>query len=78
MSHHWSGWPGAWCMDCGMECVIESALCCPDCDLKCYDGDPATDTLCPKHQKWADTPCPEPGSGRFNPYVRGHAPGGHG
>ena len=22
--HNWSGWPGAWCLNCGAEDVIES------------------------------------------------------
>lgn len=23
MTHRWSGWPGAWCLDCGVDCPTE-------------------------------------------------------
>ncbi len=26
MPHRWSGWPGAWCLDCGVEDVTEIAI----------------------------------------------------
>lgn len=26
MKHRWSGWPGAWCLDCGCEDANEIAL----------------------------------------------------
>jgi len=25
-THRWSGWPGAWCMTCGIEDPVENAL----------------------------------------------------
>lgn len=24
--HRWSGWPGAWCLDCGIEDVVELCI----------------------------------------------------
>jgi len=24
--HNWSGWPGAWCLNCGAECAMEICL----------------------------------------------------
>lgn len=54
--HRWSGWPGAWCLDCGCEDPREVAL---------ADGvDPETLTVDPKQME-----CTEPGSNRFNPYA---------
>jgi hypothetical protein len=57
--HRWSGWPGAWCLDCGCEDPREIALAN---GLQDDDGlvrvDPAL------------MACPEPGSNRFNPYVK--------
>ena len=40
--HHWSGWPGAYCLDCGAQHALEVAI---------GDGlfDPCTGA-------WADTP----------------------
>lgn len=26
MNHRWSGWPGAWCLDCGISDPVEQAL----------------------------------------------------
>lgn len=31
-SHRWSGWPGAFCLDCGQEDGMELAVCCGDYD----------------------------------------------
>lgn len=53
-SHRWSGWPGAWCLDCGREdptelCAIEHE---EDCSRpECNPGK-----------------CSEPNSHRFDPY----------
>lgn len=54
LAHRMSGIPGAYCLDCGNEFAIESALACPDCDLKAGPDDDATDTLCPLHQLWVE------------------------
>lgn len=42
--HVWSGWPGAWCLVCGVEDIHEIALACDDCQLA---GDGIT--LCAQH-----------------------------
>ncbi len=63
--HNWSGWPGAWCLDCGQEDTMELAI---------ADGlyDPYAET-------WAEgvnpadylhKPCPHPGEGLANPYTK--------
>lgn len=64
--HRWSGWPGAYCLDCGMEDQQEIAM---------ADG-----ILEPHTQQWSDEEryqkylatvhCPEPNSKRFDPYNR--------
>jgi hypothetical protein len=56
LNHRWSGWPGAWCLDCGIEDQNEIAL--ADGTIE-PDGD----------DKDLNPPCPEPGSNRHNPYV---------
>ncbi len=64
MEHRWSGWPGAWCLDCGAEDIRESCLastCGKDHDWKPYTIEP-TIPIC------ENTPCPEPGSNRHDPY----------
>lgn len=69
-NHRWSGWPGAWCLDCGCGDPIEDAV-----------GDPAFDAY---EGKW-DSPededswrarnrtglaaCPRPGSNVLTLYV---------
>lgn len=60
--HRWSGWPGAWCLDCGQEDRTEIALADDafDCDS---EGNPTR-----VHSSYENGPCPEPGSNRFNPY----------
>ena len=57
--HRWSGWPGAWCLDCGCEDPREIAL---------ADGLCDENGLVEVTQKQME--CPEPGSNRHNPYVR--------
>jgi hypothetical protein len=56
MNHRWSGWPGAFCLDCGSEDKNEIAL---------ADGtiEPGGD------EDDLNEPCTEPGSNRHNPYV---------
>lgn len=63
--HRWSGWPGAWCLDCGIadpreECLIE-------CDVIEYAflQNETHIAPCPNHPI---TDCPEPHSNRYNPY----------
>jgi hypothetical protein len=64
--HNWSGWPGAWCLDCGCEDPRETAI---------ADGNYTED-----ENGWPivnvtreQMECKEPGSGRFDPY-RARAP----
>lgn len=79
MSHRWSGWPGAWCLDCGIDdpgevCIVahEHLLQCPKgCDLLsipssfCKHGPPGP---CADHPM---PPCPCPGAGYHDPYLHG-------
>lgn len=67
-AHRWSGWPGAWCLDCGMDDQYEIAL---------ADGRINTDGV---DVWWVDPSeearvrammiCPESGSKRHDPYAR--------
>lgn len=61
MSHRWSGWPGAWCLDCGCECPVETAL------ATDWDGESNPMPLYEGYQ----AACPEPGSRRHDPYGKG-------
>lgn len=55
--HRWSGWPGAWCLDCGCSDPREDALAAgKDIDHMTFE------VSCME--------CKEPGSNRANPYVR--------
>lgn len=60
--HRWSGWPGAWCLDCGAEDNRE--IC-----LAIYPGHeiPCNEPGC------QNGPCPSPGSNEHNPYSHGGA-----
>ena len=46
--HRWSGWPGAWCLDCGAEDANEICLATHDVILDCFP--------CYEH---INSPCPE-------------------
>ncbi len=75
----WSGWPGAWCLDCGREDPREVALAdgtvqfdckhdicaCLNADdwLQCEHFGPIYSGPLPSLE------CPEPGSNRHTPYV---------
>lgn len=54
MRHRWSGWPGAWCLDCGCEDPNE---------VEVGTGR----TVAPSHIGPVD--CKEPGSKRHDPYA---------
>lgn len=75
-AHRWSGWPGAWCLDCGIDDPLECAL---------AEGAWITDyavlsdgSLLDKSYwrseedrvRYTAKDCPEPGSNRHNPYVK--------
>ena len=57
MKHRWSGWPGAWCLDCGEPDLNEQAI---------ADGtmDPELDIDIDLNGE-----CPYPGSRRHDPYA---------
>lgn len=62
MQHRWSGWPGAWCLDCGREDPMETALAdgCVDDEGKIHPD---------AKDRYDFSPCKEPGSKRFDPYA---------
>ena len=51
-NHNWSGWPGAWCLDCGCEDTMDLYVC----NRPIPENHPAL------------RPCPCSGSGNHNPY----------
>lgn len=77
--HRWSGWPGAYCVDCGQEDQAELCMAVHDrLDFKCrrcsnswpqgqcaMGGEHDVETIpCPEH---VPTECPSPGSNeRYN------------
>ncbi len=58
--HRWSGWPGAWCLDCGVPDPME--ICLAVHPEVCLDS---SQRYCPDH---VETSCPEPNSLRHDPY----------
>ena len=72
-AHRWSGWPGAWCLDCGRDDPYETAL--ADGLIDFVDDPTSPDgmrmVISPEveDQLHRDMICPEPGSNRWNPYV---------
>lgn len=66
--HRWSGWPGAWCLDCGCDDPVEVALA-----EGRFDIDDNGDIIMDKSIVCA--PCPEPGSKRHDPYARNEVSG---
>ena len=70
LKHNWSGWPGAWCLDCGLEDPHEIAL--ANGDLEIVEGESfwvkwkSEEAMA----KYDLSPCSEPGSNRFNPYIK--------
>ena len=60
-NHRWSGWPGAYCLKCGSDDPIESALACPKCHVPGPDDKDQEMKLCPEHQEWVDAKCPVKG-----------------
>ena len=61
--HNWSGWPGAWCLDCGCGDPREEAIADGN-----FDVDEAGYPIV--HVTLEQMECKEPGSGRFNPYLK--------
>lgn len=68
LGHRWSGWPGAWCLDCGIEDPIEIAMADRNYVVVLDDSEMGF------HYEFPGvtlTECKEPGSRRFDPYRRG-------
>lgn len=66
--HRWSGWPGAWCLDCGASDPYEDALADGRIDDDHDTGLPIiTDAL--RAELAPQMICPEPGSKRHDPYA---------
>lgn len=70
--HRWSGWPGAWCLDCGAGDARESCVAMHDVALSCAEGhllclEGHSPAFCPEH---VNLGCQEPGSRRHDPYGR--------
>jgi hypothetical protein len=68
MKHSGSGWPGAWCLDCGCEDPYEIALA----DGRFVEVPDATSPMGFRYEfpNVKEIECPEPGSNRFNPYKK--------
>lgn len=59
MTHRWSGWPGAFCLDCGTPHGLEDALLCSECRLPDGpDGRRQEVKLCEAHAAWERLSCP--------------------
>ena len=76
VEHRWSGWPGAYCLDCGIEDPLEAALA-DDAYITDYDIMPNGSYADKSYwrseedrQKYSAGECPAPGSNRHNPYVK--------
>ncbi len=61
--HNWSGWPGAWCLDCGVEDPREVAIA-AGAYTEDAEGWPIVNVTREQME------CKEPGRGRFDPYKR--------
>mgnify|MGYP001559590185 CR=1 FL=1 len=66
--HVWSGWPGCWCLSCGVEDVVEV---CIGTHPEAFSGPETPENPMGYVQHCVNGPCPEPDSNRHNPYVRG-------
>jgi hypothetical protein len=65
-AHRWSGWPGAWCLDCGAECAEE--VCIGEHEHAHVSA--TAENPMGVEPQCRSGPCPEPGSDRHNPYAR--------
>lgn len=64
-THRWSGWPGAWCLNCGQPDLLEEALAgCTECRIPCPPEDFEM-YICPIHQQ---PPCERKDEGLYDPY----------
>jgi hypothetical protein len=72
VTHRWSGWPGAWCLDCGIEDPHEIALAEGN-YIEVADSGSAMGF----HFEFPNVivqPCPCPNEGRYDPYRKSLAP----
>ena len=66
--HRWSGWPGAWCLDCGTEDANELDEAGPPEQVHHrYSGVPHTAQPCGGCSRG---PCPKRGAALHDPYSR--------
>lgn len=68
MGHRWSGWPGAWCLDCGQADGMELAIAHGDFDP--YRNEWVNPEVKAEYQRQYPWRCPSPGSNEFNPYAQ--------
>jgi hypothetical protein len=61
--HRWSGWPGAWCLDCGVADPLETAIALADYDP--FDQEWASDEA---RERYDLSPCHHPGERLCDPY----------
>lgn len=66
--HNWSGWPGAWCLDCGAEDQREVCLAQACGVVHVWFAQEDEDGPLPRPPLCPNKPCPEPGSRRHDPY----------
>jgi hypothetical protein len=59
-SHRWSGWPGAICLDCGIEDPLEQCVTDHDYALFCGLGHPqCMDPMHPSREECIEHPIPQ-------------------
>ena len=73
LGHRWSGWPGAWCLDCGAEDMGEVCVANHSDGLMCECGVCMCETVGPDHKlkecaEHVNGPCLEQNSQRCDPY----------
>lgn len=71
-SHRWSGWPGAWCLDCGIADPAELCISQPGCVCVGDEFEEAEEAKAerPKCKLATMPPCEAPGAGLFDPYKK--------
>lgn len=74
MSHRWSGWPGAWCLDCGMEDPMEIAL--ADAHYDPYTETWVSPEVEARYRAEYPRECPHAGEGLCDPYRKNKGAGG--
>lgn len=69
--HRWSGWPGAWCLDCGQEDQGEICIATHDVLEVCIEGHHLCEEghAMPRCTEHVNGPCPHPGAKLADPYA---------